>query len=95
MKVIDRDGTMYYRDARHCVHRKGSPAKIWPDGGAVWFWNGRAHRIFGPALLDPGGHQEWYRRGEKDRDSGPAVISPDGTRENWIYGMEIRSLVGF
>ena len=57
MKKIDRDGMVSYYEAPYPyldqLHRKGSPAQIYPGGDTLWRNRGVLHRFDwnGPAAL--------------------------------------------
>ena len=57
-KIIDRDGTEYYKDG--VLHREDGPAVEWLNGSKFWFINGKRHREDGPAFVWADGTNNWY-----------------------------------
>ena len=94
MKVIEKSGNISYTETGDfngnvmfgMMHRKGTPALLYPVGTSEWFDEGKAHREDGPAVLGPDGGHQWWRNGHTHREGAPARIYPDGHLEWWHLG---------
>ena len=58
----------------------------YPNGGKVWYKEGKLHREDGPAKEYPNGHKEWWFEGKRHRTDGPAVEYSDGEKHWYKEG---------
>ena len=88
---IDIYGAKFYYSDREMTiyHREDGPAIEYPDGGQMWYIDGKCHREDGPACEYSDGDKSWWSNGERHREDGPAVEYSDGGKEWWLNGKEL------
>lgn len=89
-RIIDGDGSTFYRNEHNMFHCEDGPAIQYFDGSLEWWVNGVPHREDGPAVADANGNMEWWVNGTLHREDGPAIIYSTGEQEWWVHGKHIR-----
>ena len=92
VKLVDKDGTTWWKLPDGRRHREDGPAIEYLDGHQAWYINGECHREGGPAIIRPDKTTWWYRHGRIHREDGPAVEWADGTKQWCINDIEIENL---
>ena len=64
-KIIDKDGTVRYKDSAGELHREDGPAIEHPNGSKSWWLHGKFHREDGPAIEYASGTKYWYLHGKR------------------------------
>ena len=60
--------------------------KVFEDGSASWYLDGKRHREDGPAVEFSNGTKGWYLDGKLHREDGPAVERENGRKEWYLHG---------
>ena len=58
--TMDKDGTIYHKDANGELHNPYGPAVIHSNGTKYYYIHGKCHRTDGPAVIHPSGSKFYW-----------------------------------
>jgi hypothetical protein len=83
------NGSKYWYNDEHQLHRLDGPAVERAGGSKAWYVNNKRHRLDGPAIERADGSKAWHINGKLHRTDGPAVEYADGKKQWFVNNKQM------